>query len=126
MISSRLLHCTTRVEVALDDQTRRREDEWFLQNERKLLGEARKAREKRDAERQARETAEQRRQLRELHFMKCPKCGHDLKAEDLEGIEIDRCTFCEGFFMDAGEFEELYLKRQQGERQSVIRRLLRI
>ena len=34
--------------------------------------------------------------------MKCPKCGHDLKAETLEGIEIDRCTFCEGFFLDAG------------------------
>lgn len=110
----------------MDEQTRKREDEWFLQHERKLLEEARKARAKRDAERQQQESAEQREKLKALHFMKCPKCGHDLKAENLEGIEIDRCTFCEGFFMDAGEFEELYLKRQQGARQSFIRRLLRI
>jgi hypothetical protein len=110
----------------VNEQVRKREDEWFLQHERKLLEEARRAREKRDAERRQQESAEQREKLKALHFMKCPKCGHDLKTEEFEGIEIDRCTFCEGFFMDAGEFEELYLKRQQGTRQSFIRRLLRI
>jgi len=58
--------------------------------------------------------------------MKCPKCGHDLKAEQLQGIEIDRCTFCEGFFMDAGELEQLYLTRDQGKRVSFLRGLLGI
>ena len=57
--------------------------------------------------------------------MKCPKCGHDMKEEDLEGVEIDRCTFCEGIFFDAGELEQLFLKREQ-ERKSFFRRLRRI
>jgi hypothetical protein len=103
-----------------------RENEWFLQHEAKLLEDARKAREKREAERREQETAGERRRLKEQHFMKCPKCGHDLRAEKLQGIEIDRCTFCEGFFMDAGELEELFLKKQQSERQGVLRWLLRI
>ena len=110
----------------MDERSRKREDDWFLQNEKKLLEEARKAREKRDAERRAKETAEQRSRLKELHWMKCPKCGHDLKTQTLEGIEIDRCTFCEGFFVDAGELELLFLKKGAGQRQSFMRRLLGI
>jgi hypothetical protein len=109
----------------LDDSARMRENEWFLQNEARLLEEARKAREKREIERRERESAEEGHRLRELHFMKCPKCGHDLRAEALEGIEIDRCTFCEGFFMDPGEIEELFRKKQ-AERQGFLRWLLRI
>jgi acetyl-CoA carboxylase beta subunit len=109
----------------LDESVRMRENEWFLQNEARLLDEARKAREKREAERRERESAEERRRVKEQHFLKCPKCGHDLKAEKLEGIEIDRCTFCEGFFMDAGELEELFHKKQ-ADRQGFMRWLLRI
>jgi acetyl-CoA carboxylase beta subunit len=112
------------MEVSLEDPTRRREDEWFRQNERKLLEEARAARKAREHERQARESEEERQRLKEQHWMRCPKCGHALKSEVLDGIEIDRCTFCEGFFMDAGELEQLFLARGQGQRQNVIRRLL--
>jgi len=110
----------------LDDTGRRREDEWFQMNEKKLLEEARQARLKREEERKAKEREEALERLRELHFMKCPKCGHDLHAQDLDGIEVDRCSFCEGFFVDAGELEELFLKRAQGERRGVLRRLLGI
>ncbi len=110
----------------MDELSRKREDEWFRQNERRLLEEAAKAREAREVARREQETAEERRRLRDLHFMRCPKCGHELKTEDLDGIEVDRCTFCEGFFMDAGELEELFLKKQQSQRQSVLRWLLRI
>jgi hypothetical protein len=110
----------------VDDLSRKREDDWFLQHEKKLLEDARKAREKREAERRARETGEQRAKLRELHWLKCPKCGHDLKPETLEGIEVDRCSFCEGFFLDQGEIEELFLKKGQSQRQSFMRRLLRM
>jgi hypothetical protein len=110
----------------VDDRTRRREDDWFLQNEKKLLEEARKAREKRESERRAHETQEQQRKLKDQHWMKCPKCGHDLQVETLEGIEIDRCTFCEGFFVDAGELDALFLKKGVGQRQSFMRRLLGI
>jgi len=113
-------------EGGVGDTDRRREDEWFLQNERKLLEEVRKAREKREEERAAKEREESLRQRREAHFMKCPKCGHDLHPEDLDGIEIDRCAFCEGFFMDAGELEQLFLQKEQGARVGIMRRLLGI
>ena len=58
--------------------------------------------------------------------MKCPKCGHELAVESLEGVEIDRCTFCEGFFLDAGELEKLFLQRTQSERRSILRKLVGI
>ena len=110
----------------MDDISKQRENDWFRENEKKLLEEARRAREAREAERQAKETAAERQRLKDLHYMKCPKCGHDLKVEALDSIEIDRCTFCEGFFVDAGELEQLFLVRQQSQRQSFLRGLLRI
>ena len=110
----------------MDEVSRKREDDWFLQNEKKILEDARKAREKREAQRRVEETEEQRRKLKGLHWMKCPKCGHDMKPETLEGIEIDRCTFCEGFYLDQGEIEELFLKKGQSQRQTFMRRLLGI
>jgi hypothetical protein len=110
----------------LTEVDRRREDEWFRQNELELLEAARLARLARQAEREAQEKAEERQRTKALHFMKCPKCGHDLRAEVLEGIEIDRCTFCEGIFLDAGEIEQLFLKQKAPERQGFMRRLLGI
>ena len=110
----------------MDDLGRQRENDWFRENEKKLLEEARRAREAREAERRAKETAAERHTLKDLHYMRCPKCGHDLKVEALEGIEIDRCTFCEGFFVDAGELEQLFLMRKQSQRQGFLRGLLRI
>ena len=110
----------------MNEADRRREDEWFRQNEAKLLEAAREARLKRQAEREAAEKEEERKKKKELHFMKCPKCGHDLKGESFFGVEIDRCTFCEGFFLDAGEVEQLFLNHQVEERQGFMRRLLRI
>ena len=110
----------------MDDQGRGREDDWFRQNEKKLLEEARKAREVREAERKAHEGKAERERLKALHYLKCPKCGHDLKPEKLQGIEIDRCSFCEGFFMDAGELEQLFLMKEQAQRQGFLRGLLGI
>lgn len=103
-----------------------REDDWFRQNEAELLETARRARLARQAEREAKEQADERERTKAKHFMKCPKCGHDLRAEVLEGIEVDRCTFCEGFFLDAGEIEQLFLKHKAPERQGFMRRLLGI
>jgi hypothetical protein len=110
----------------LTEVDRQRENEWFRQNELQLLEAARAARLKRQAEHEAHEKAEERQRTKALHFMKCPKCGHDLRAESLDGIEIDRCTFCEGYFLDAGEIEQLFLKRKAPERQNFMRRLLGI
>ena len=110
----------------MSETGRVREDDWFRANERELLEQAKRAREEREAERKAKETQSERDRLKALHYLKCPKCGHDLKPEPLQGNEIDRCTFCEGFFVDAGELEQLFLTREQSKRQSFLRSLLRI
>ena len=62
------------------------ENQWFLENEKELLETARVAREKREAERASQEQAAQREALKKAHFMKCPKCGHDMAEQDLGGI----------------------------------------
>lgn len=105
------------------ESDRSREDEWFLKNEKELREAAHAAREKRERERAARESEEQRQQLKQLHFMKCPKCGHDLEERAIEGITIDVCTFCEGVFFDAGELDDLFQKRDD-QRKGVLRKLL--
>jgi hypothetical protein len=105
------------------DESKRREDEWFLKNEQQLLDAARVAREKRERERAAKEQAEERARLKALHFMKCPKCGHDMQEEVLSGVKVDRCTFCEGIYLDAGELDQLFLKKDS-ERKGILRRLL--
>lgn len=43
--------------------------------------------------------------LKELHFMRCPKCGMELIEIDHKGIKVDKCSECEGVWLDAGEFE---------------------
>jgi len=39
--------------------------------------------------------------------MRCPKCRADMEQVDIEGIEIDRCKYCQGIWFDAGEREAL-------------------
>jgi hypothetical protein len=107
------------------DEDRRREDEWFRANEAKLIEEARQARKKREQERAAQEAAGERARLRDLHFMKCPKCGHDMKEEDLAAVRVDRCSFCEGIFFDAGELDQVLLKKDE-DRRGFFRRLVKI
>ena len=57
--------------------------------------------------------------------MRCPKCGHEMKEEELEGIKIDRCSFCEGIYFDAGELDQVFLRRQE-DRRSFFRKLVGI
>jgi hypothetical protein len=106
-----------------DESGRKREDEWFLKNERELIEKARKEREKREGERAAAEQEGERKRLLDLHYMKCPKCGHDLREEVLEGVTIDRCSFCEGLWFDANEFESVVLRKTEA-RQGLFKKLL--
>ena len=109
----------------MDDNSRSREDKWFLENEKHLVEAARLAREKRGEERAAHEKAEETRRLKDLHFMKCPKCGHDMAAQSIQGVSIERCGFCEGVYLDAGELEVLFLRKADDNR-GVLRKLLGI
>ena len=100
----------------------RREDEWFRENEKQLLEAAEVARMRREREWAARKAASELEKLREMHYMKCPKCGHDLKEHELEGMKVDRCTHCEGVFFDAGELDQIFAKKAE-ERRGFFRRL---
>ncbi len=49
----------------------------------------------------------ERETLKEVHFMRCPKCGLELVELDFRNIRIDKCTGCEGVWLDAGELEQV-------------------
>jgi hypothetical protein len=46
--------------------------------------------------------------IRSLHWMKCPKCGHDLRQSTLSEMTVDRCTGCDGVFFDKKEWKEFF------------------
>ena len=48
---------------------------------------------------------EEKKRLRELHFMRCPKCGMQLIEIDYKNIKVDKCSGCDGIWLDPGEFE---------------------
>ncbi len=51
---------------------------------------------------------------KELHYMKCPKCGMDLIEIDYKSIKIDKCSACEGVWLDAGEMETISTMEKGG------------
>lgn len=62
---------------------------------------------KREAERTKSLLSEERKRLKELHFMRCPKCGMELLEVNYKNLKIDKCSSCEGIWLDAGEFEQI-------------------
>ena len=74
------------------------EEEFFARKEYERL---RKAQE----ESQKKLATEQRAKEKELHYMKCPKCGMNLVEIDYKKIKVDKCSECEGIWLDAGELE---------------------
>jgi len=57
---------------------------------------------------------EEQKRLKELHYMKCPKCGMDLLEIDYKSIKIDKCSGCEGIWLDAGEMEMISTMEKGG------------
>ena len=49
----------------------------------------------------------EKRQLKELHYMRCPKCGQKLIEINYINIKIDKCSHCDGVWLDAGELEQI-------------------
>ena len=62
-------------------------------------------RKKVEEERQNKLAVEEKKRLRELHFLRCPKCGMQLLEIDYKGIKVDKCSECEGIWLDLGELE---------------------
>lgn len=49
--------------------------------------------------------AEEKKKLKDLHYMRCPKCGMELIEIDYKSIKVDKCSECQGIWLDAGELE---------------------
>jgi uncharacterized protein len=58
-----------------------------------------------EEEKQKKLDATQRAKAKERHYMKCPKCGMNLVEIDYNKIKVDKCSECEGIWLDAGELE---------------------
>lgn len=76
------------------DKPSKNEDEYFLLQDAELI---KAQRAKLDADRAAAKRAE--------HFMKCPKCGADIKEQAIGPVKVDLCPECKGMWLDAGELE---------------------
>ena len=50
---------------------------------------------------------EDKKSLKGLHYMRCPKCGMELIEIDYKGVKVDKCSECEGVWLDAGELEAI-------------------
>ncbi|MBI5476679.1 MAG: zf-TFIIB domain-containing protein [Ignavibacteriales bacterium] len=50
---------------------------------------------------------EEKIKLKELHYMRCPKCGMELREINYKGINVDNCVSCDGVWFDAGEIDNL-------------------
>ncbi|MEO8347981.1 MAG: zf-TFIIB domain-containing protein [Acidobacteriota bacterium] len=102
-----------------EDLRKGRENDWFRQNEEKLIAAARQRRD--EAERAQKGAVAEAR--RAAHWRKCPKCGSDMAVQSIADIEIEKCSSCEGIFFDRGELEQLLMK-QESQRRGFFRKLL--
>ncbi len=57
---------------------------------------------------------EEKKRLRELHYMRCPKCGMELIEIDYKHIKVDKCSECEGVWLDPGELEAISKLEKSG------------
>ena len=57
---------------------------------------------------------EEKLKLKELHHMRCPKCGMELVEIGYKSIMIDKCTGCQGIWLDAGELESVCRLEKMG------------
>jgi len=57
---------------------------------------------------------EEKEKLKDLHFMQCPKCGMKLIEIDYKKIKVDKCSECEGIWLDAGELETISKLEKKG------------
>jgi hypothetical protein len=64
-------------------------------------------RQNQEEQKRAQMEADEKKKLKELHFMRCPKCGMNLIEIDYKGIAVDKCSSCEGIWLDAGELEAI-------------------
>ncbi len=57
---------------------------------------------------------QEKKRLRDLHHMRCPKCGMELIEIDYKNIKVDKCSECDGIWLDAGELEAVSKLEKSG------------
>jgi len=62
-------------------------------------------RKKQEEEKQQKLAEEEKKRLQALHYMKCPKCGMELIEIDYKNIKVDKCSSCDGIWLDPGELD---------------------
>jgi transcription initiation factor IIE alpha subunit len=81
-------------------ETSDREDEYFMKLDQERLSKMRSSLDKQREE-------EFKLHRKDTHWMKCPKCGHDLEEVNYQNVMVDRCPDCKGIWLDHGELELL-------------------
>jgi demethoxyubiquinone hydroxylase (CLK1/Coq7/Cat5 family) len=82
-----------------------KEDEYFHRKDQELIEQMRKAV-------NDRKKALEEKHQGQAHWMKCPKCGSDLKEELIEQVvRVDTCSECGGQYFDQGELDLLIKSR---------------
>ena len=77
-----------------------KEEEYFARQEfeqKKMIEE----------EKQQKLAEAEKKKAKRLHWMKCPKCGMNLVEIDYKNIEVDKCSHCDGVWLDAGELDSV-------------------
>lgn len=82
-----------------DERKKAQEEEYFRRKEQEAI-------EKQRAKRAAEEAA--------ASALRCPKCQGALAEITHEDVQVDRCTQCNGVWLDAGELERLTAREEGG------------
>jgi ribosomal protein L37AE/L43A len=58
-------------------------------------------------------------ELKALHFMKCPKCGHDLETKRMTYVDVDQCNSCGTLVLAAQDIDRFI-----AEEKSILKTLI--
>ena len=58
-------------------------------------------------ERESQAAEEERQRILAVARGRCPKCGAELVPVPYRGIELDKCSRCQGVWLDCGELDQV-------------------
>jgi Zn-finger nucleic acid-binding protein len=64
------------------------------------------------AEQENRAAEEERQQVLQVARNRCPKCAAPLVAVPFRGVELDKCSRCQGIWLDFGELDQVLGKEE--------------
>jgi protein-arginine kinase activator protein McsA len=86
-----------------DERKKGLEEEYFQRKEREALEKMRQ-----------RLPTEEHEGDEKASFLRCPKCGETLEQVLFRGILVERCTECQGVWLDSGELERITARESRG------------